>query len=346
MPESSLQSDSRTGWWSDYVGQFENLPGPDRLAYEAARERQKTLTKPPGSLGRLEDLACWLAGWQRREPPRLDKAQMLVFAGNHGVTAQGVSPYPSSVTAQMVENFENGGAAICQLCEVQSAELAVAALDLDTPTEDITEAPAMTGEECRAAMNRGAEAVPWDADILLLGEMGIGNTTVAAALAYALLGGAAADWTGPGTGLDADGVARKAEVVTRAVALHGPHIAHPFEALRRLGGRELAAIAGAILEARAQDIPVLLDGYVCTAAALVLEKAQKGALDHCLAAHLSAEPAHGKLLAALGKAPVLDLGMRLGEGTGAALALGVLRGAVAAHNGMATFASAGIDDRD
>ncbi len=176
--------------------------------------------------------------------------------------------------------------------------------------------------------------------------MGIGNTTAAAALCCALLGGSPAFWTGPGTGLDAQGVSRKADIVSRALDLHVKHCAHPFEALRRLGGRELAAITGALLEARKRRIPVLLDGYVCGAASLVLEKAKTGALDHCLAGHISAEPAHGHLLESLGKEPVVDLGMRLGEGTGAAVALGVLRGAIAAHNGMATFTDAKVDGRE
>lgn len=346
MSASENHTDAELHWRDRIARALGALPGPDPDALAAARARQKTLTKPPGALGRLEDLACWLAGWQGRERPRLERVEALVFAGNHGVTAQGVSPYRASVTAQMVENFKSGGAAICQLCEAYGAELRVIALDLDRPTADMTLEPAMSAEECSEAIAEGARAVKPGGDVLLLGEMGIGNTTCAAALCCALLGGEPQDWTGPGTGLDAPGVARKAEVVGRALALHQEHCARPFEALRRLGGRELAAITGAILEARAQSIPVLLDGYVCCAAALVLEKARAGALDHCLAGHLSAEPAHGRLLAALGKKPVADLGMRLGEGTGAGIALGILRGAVAAHNGMATFADAGIDNRE
>ena len=333
-------------WYEKFVRTLGALPAPDGEAQAAARARQDTLTKPPGALGRLEDFACWLAAWQGREKPSLEHVDVLVFAGNHGVTAQGVSPYPPSVTAQMVANFESGGAAICQLCEVFGAELSVIALDLDNPTADMTLEPAMSVAACEDALARGASAIPQQTELLLLGEMGIGNTTSAAALACALLGGDAAEWTGPGTGLDEQGVARKAEVVARAVALHGRHCAHPLEALRRLGGRELAAITGAILEARTRRVPVLLDGYVCCAAALVLEKACKGALDHCLAGHVSAEPAHGRLLVALGKEPIVDLGMRLGEGTGAAIALGILRGALSAHNGMASFAQAGVDNRE
>jgi nicotinate-nucleotide--dimethylbenzimidazole phosphoribosyltransferase len=332
-------------WWKALASSLEELPVSDEKAYAAARARQDTLTKPPGALGRLEDFACWLAAWQGRKTPRLDQAEALVFAGNHGVTAQGVSPYPSSVTSQMVVNFQNGGAAICQLCEAYGAKLSVIALDLDTPTADMTLEPAMSVKSFEDFFARGRAAVPKNADILLLGEMGIGNTTAAAALCCALLGGSPAFWTGPGTGLDVHGVALKADVVARALKLHTKHCAHPFETLRRVGGYELAAIAGAILEARVRSIPVLLDGYVCGAAALVLEKIKAGALDHCLAGHLSAEPAHLRLLEYLGKEPVVDLGMRLGEGTGAAVALSILRGAVAAHNGMATFAEAHVDGR-
>jgi nicotinate-nucleotide--dimethylbenzimidazole phosphoribosyltransferase len=341
-----VRRDEHAARWEDLARTLEALPGPDTQAYEAARARQDALTKPPGALGRLEDFACWLSQWQGRDTPRLERVEVLVFAGNHGVTAQGVSPYPPSVTAQMVLNFESGGAAICQLCDAYDAKLTVIPLDLDKPTEDMTLAPAMSAEECENSIASGRAAVHEDTDLLLLGEMGIGNTTAASALCCALLGGSPTFWTGPGTGLDAKGVSRKSDVVSRTLALHVKHCAYPFEALRRLGGRELAALVGAIMEARSRHIPVLLDGYVCCAAALVLEKAKAGALDHCLAGHVSAEPAHLRLLQSLGKQPVVDLDMRLGEGTGAAIALGILRGAVAAHNGMATFAQAQVDNRE
>ena len=209
MPPDRSQPELKEVWWAEIVRDLEEFPELNWRIYDAARERQDTLTKPQGALGRLEDFACWLAGWQGREEPRLDKARMVVFAGNHGVTAQGVSPFPSSVTAQMVENFSGGGAAICQLCEAYDADLNVVSLSLDQPTADITQAPAMSIDECRTALMKGAEAVKGDSDILLLGEMGIGNTTVAAALCHAMLGSEASDWAGPGTGLDAPGVARK-----------------------------------------------------------------------------------------------------------------------------------------
>ena len=271
--------------------------------------------------------------------------QALVFAGNHGICARGVSPYPASVTAQMVANFAAGGAAISRLTRTYGAALEVIALDLDRPTSDFTVSPAMSEAECLDAVGRGAAAVPDRADLLLLGEMGIGNTTVAAALCCALFGGAPASWVGPGTGLDDAGMARKSEAVAAGVALHRLHLDDPFEVLCRVGGREQAALVGAILAARRRSIPVVLDGFVCCAAAAVVARLVPGGLGHCLAGHRSAEPAHGRLLEMLGLAPLLDLGMRLGEGSGAAMALGILRGAVACHADMATFAEAGVDDR-
>jgi len=316
------------------------LPAFDAAAAAAARARQAELTKPPGSLGRLEELAAFVAGWRADPRPRLARAQALVFAGNHGVCAQGINPFPQAVTAQMVANFRAGGAAINQLCGVAGAELSVVALDLDRPTADFTGAPAMTEAEALAALRAGAEAVDPAADVVLLGEMGIGNSTVAAALAHALFGGAAADWVGPGTGADAAGVARKAEVVARGRARHAGLA--PMATLAALGGREQAALCGAVLAARAARMPVILDGFICTAAVAPLHAADPALIAHCLAGHRSAEPGHARLLAAMGLAPLLDLGLRLGEGTGAALALGVLRGALACHDGMATFAEAGI----
>lgn len=316
------------------------LPGPDQAAIEAAQARQAELTKPPGSLGRLEELAAFMAGWRGTGRPRIDRAQALVFAGNHGICAQGVNPFPQAVTALMVANFEAGGAAINQLCRVAGAELQVVALELDTPTADFTQGPAMSEGECLEALRRGAAAVAQDADIVILGEMGIGNSTVSAALANAICGGAAEDWVGRGTGSDAEGLARKAAVVAHGVQRHAG--LGPMHVLAALGGREQAAICGAVLAARAARIPVLLDGYICTAAVAPLHGAKPNLLDHCLIGHLSAEPGHARLAEAMGKAPILSLGMALGEGTGAALALSVLRGALACHNDMATFSEAGI----
>lgn len=328
--------------YDDIAKQFEYLPAADTDAQNASSSREGNLTKPAGSLGRLEELSAWCAAWQGRHPAALDNVQILVFAGNHGITAQGVSAFPPEVTVQMVANFASGGAAINQLAAVQGAELRVTPLDLDTPTADFTVAPAMTEAECAAAFTTGFDAVSGDLDALIVGEMGIGNTTTAAALACALFGGAAADWTGPGTGLDAAGVALKTRAVAAAMERHGEDIGDPVHALRCVGGRELAAMAGAVLAARHRRVPVILDGFVTTAAVAVLEKAVPGALDHCVAGHVSGEPGHRRLLERLDKAPLLDIGMRLGEASGAAVALGILRCALAAHNGMATFDEAAV----
>ena len=321
-----------------------SLPGPDAAATAAAMARDAMLTKPAGSLGRLEDLAIWVAGWQGKARPRIENPLVLIFAGNHGVTARGVSAFPAEVTVQMVANFRAGGAAINQLARTFGARMEVHALNLDQPTGDFTAGPAMTEDEVIAAIATGWNAVDPKADLLVTGEMGIGNTTVAAALAAALYGGAAGDWTGRGTGVDDAGLALKTAVVAEGLALHAGVLGDPLQVLRCLGGRELAAMAGAIARARVERIPVILDGFICTAAAAVLERAAPGALDHAVAGHVSAEGAHRRLLAALGKVPLLDLGLRLGEGSGAALAIGVVQGAVACHSGMATFAEAGVAD--
>lgn len=317
-------------------------PGPNEDARKGAQDRNGQLTKPPGALGRLEDLAIWYAAWRGGARPEITSPQVIIFAGNHGVCAQGVSAFPPEVTAQMVANFEHGGAAINQLSKAFGAKMDVYPIALDMPTADFTTAPAMTESEFIAALQIGWAAVDPEADLVVTGEMGIGNTTSAAAVAVAVLGGLASDWTGRGTGVDDDGLARKTDVVARGLALHAT--TDPLEALRCLGGRELAGMAGAIAAARHHRIPVILDGFICCAAAASLAKAVDGALDHTVAGHLSAEGAHQKLLDALGKQPLLQLGLRLGEGSGAALAIGVLKGAVACHSGMATFAEAGVAD--
>ncbi|MGC1487032.1 MAG: nicotinate-nucleotide--dimethylbenzimidazole phosphoribosyltransferase [Albidovulum sp.] len=322
----------------------DSLPKADAEAAAAARVRQNSLTKPPGSLGRLEELAEFMAEWRATARPEIWGAQALVFAGNHGICAQGVNPYPQAVTAQMVANFQGGGAAINQLCAVNGAALSVIALDLDRPTGDFTERAAMSEDECLDALNQGAAAVDPGADVLILGEMGIGNSTVAAALAAACFGGPVADWVGAGTGSDTAGIARKVDAIERGLALHASTKGNAPAILAALGGREQAAICGAVLAARAARIPVILDGFICTAAAAVLHAADARLLDHCLVGHVSAEPGHRKLLDAIGKRPVLEFDMRLGEGSGAALALGILRAALACHNGMATFGEAGVSE--
>lgn len=327
--------------FDDFRNLLNNLPGPDEAAVAAVRERDAQLTKPAGALGRLEEIAEWLAAWTGRAPA-VTRPLVAVFAGNHGVVEQGVAPYPASVTAQMVENFAAGGAAINQICIAHDLGLKVFDLALDYPTVDITQDAAMDEKTCAATMAFGMEAVAGGTDLLCIGEMGIGNTTVAAAIFHGLYGGKAEDWVGPGTGSAGDVLKRKIDAVSRAVELHKAHLSDPLEVLRRLGGREIAAMAGAILAARMERIPVVIDGYVATAAAAVLHAANPAALDHCLAGHVSAEPAHAKVLERIGKQPLLSLGMRLGEGTGAALAAGIVKSAALCHSGMATFAEAGV----
>ena len=327
---------------ADYDHAIANLPVADETAANAARDRQGQLTKPPGSLGRLEDLAIWMAGWQGQEKPEINAPSCLIFAGNHGIAALGVSAFPADVTAQMVGNFAAGGAAINQLTKAAGASLDVIALDLDQPTADFTQSPAMSADETLAAMAKGAEAIPQDADMLLVGEMGIGNTTAAAAVSMATLGGDAASWVGRGTGVDDNGLKLKADVISRGMATNQDMMGSGFGILSALGGREMAAIAGAVLAARHRRIPVLLDGYISTASALPLFKDNPNALDHCLISHRSQEPGHHQIIEKTGLMPLLDLGMRLGEGSGAATALPIVKSALAAHNGMATFAEAGV----
>ncbi len=323
-----------------------DLPGPDRAAAEQAEEREPQLTKPQGSLGRLEELACWLAAWQGGRPLGMETPAACVFAGNHGVTERGVSAFPAAVTQQMVANFEQGGAAINQLCKTFGIELRVEAMDLETPVGDFTKAPAMSDNACAAAIAFGMARVPETADVLCLGEMGIGNTSSAAAIAMALHGGEAALWTGPGTGVAGEALSNKTAVVGEGVRLHADEMSDGLEVLCCLGGRELAAIAGAVIGARLKSIPVLLDGYVSTAAAAPLLALNAQALDHCQVAHVSAEPGHRLLLEKIDKRPLLALDMRLGEASGAALAVGILKAAVNCHTGMATFAEAGVSDKD
>ncbi len=321
------------------------FPGPDPAAIAATQRRDQTLTKPPGALGRLEELAAWMAAWQGRHPPRAAHPRICVFAGNHGVAARGVSAFPQEVTKQMVANFLAGGAAVNQLSALVDADLQVYELDLDHPTADFTQSPAMDEAECCRAIAYGMTAVVDGLDILCVGEMGIANTTSGAAIAHALFGGAAEDWTGAGTGVTGSAYAAKITAVRDGVARHQAHKNDPLEILRCLGGRELAAIVGAIIAARMARTPVLLDGYTTTAAAAILWKMDPTALDHCQVGHLSAEGAHRRLCEILGKKPILDLGMRLGESSGAALAVSILKAATACHADMATFAEAAVSGK-
>lgn len=322
-----------------------DLPAGSDAAADAVSRRQDTLTKPRGSLGKLEQIAAWLGRWQGRDMPGLDRVKVIVFAGNHGVTAQGVSAYPSEVTVQMVANFAGGGAAINQLARLAGAELSVIPLDLNHPTGDFTQTVAMTEAEFLAAVSTGYEAVDDDLDLICFGEMGIGNTTPAAAIAAGLFGGTGRDWAGRGTGVDDSGLERKFAAIDAGLARHAATLTDPLAVAANLGGRELAAILGATLAARHHGIPVLLDGFVVTAAAAPLSKLHAEGLAHTLSAHVSAEAGHRQLLEALQLSPLLDLGMRLGEGSGACLAVNLVRSALECHARMASFAEAGVTDK-
>ncbi len=319
-----------------------HLPEGNAAAVAGVVAREQHLTKPQGSLGRLEEMTQWLARWQGTATPRLDHPRTAVFAGNHGVCAQGVSAFPQAVTAQMVANFRHGGACVNQLVGQIDGDLNVYELDLDHPTADMSQGPAMDDQRVSEALSFGMMAVEPGIHILALGEMGIGNTTAAAAICLALFGGAAEEWTGPGTGVTGEALSHKARIVRQAVETNAASMTDGLETLRCVGGLELAAICGSIVAARLAKVPVLLDGFICTAAAACLHAIDARLLDHCLVAHQSAEPGHAKLCAALGKDPLLNLGMRLGEGSAATLAIALLRSALACHLGMATFEEAQV----
>lgn len=321
-------------------------PDGDESAVAAVRARDAQLTKPPGSLGALEGLVEFLARWQGRAVPRLDNPMVTIFAGNHGVTDQGVSAFPREVTAQMVANFTNGGAAISQICALHEINLRVFELALELPTGDITLEPALDDKMCAATIAYGMEAIAGKPDLICLGEMGIGNTTVAAAVYAALYGGSGADWVGRGTGVDDAGLARKADAVDRALARHAGELDHPLAILARLGGREIAAMLGALIAARHQKVPVIVDGFVATCAAAIAHAVNPASIDHCLFAHVSAESGHGRALEAMGQTALLNLGMRLGEGSGAALAAVMAKTALHLHNNMATFESASVSTKE
>ena len=345
-------------WW------LQPCPPMDEDVLAQAGERQQQLTKPAGSLGPLETVAVQLAGLQRRLKPQVDQVWIAIFAGDHGVVAEGVSPYPQEVTGQMLHNFVNGGAAISVLARELAAQLEVidlgnATLTADLPgvrhlhiapgTGNFVIGPAMTSAQCQAALQAGqASALRAQADgtdLFIGGEMGIGNTTAAAALACALLGSPLQELVGAGTGLDADGVSRKARVIERALAYHGPLTDDPLRALMCLGGLEIAALVGAYLTCGQQRIAVLVDGYICSVAALVAVRLNPSLRPWLLFGHRGAEPGHRLVLEALQGRPLLDLGLRLGEGSGAALAVPLLRLACALHAQMATFAEAAVADR-
>lgn len=337
-------------------------PAPSEAHEKAARARQAVLTKPPGSLGRLETLAITLAGLQATDRPRAARAPIILFAADHGVTAQGISAFPASVTVEMLRNFAAGGAAVSVLARELGVPLVVvdvgtlaaepvAGVVTDKPcrgTADFTSAPAMTADQCEAALAAGRRAVEKaaPADLLLFGEMGIGNTTSAAAVASVLLDRTPGEIAGAGTGLDADGIAHKVDVIQRAIARHGLSAkTAPGRVLEAVGGLEIAALAGAIVAAAQKGIPVLVDGFIVSVAALLAVRLNASVRPWLVFAHRSAERGHALVLEAFDARPILDLDMRLGEGSGAAAALSVLRLACALHNGMATFEEAAVSGR-
>ncbi|VAW23879.1 Nicotinate-nucleotide--dimethylbenzimidazole phosphoribosyltransferase [hydrothermal vent metagenome] len=323
-----------------------DLPKGSTSAVEMVRQRDKTLTKPLGSLGQLEYLVEFMARWQETDKPAMNNPMVAIFAGNHGVTDQAISAFPSSVTAQMVANFTAGGAAISQISKLHGLNLRVFELAIDIPTGDITCIPALSDRACAATIAYGMEAIAGEPDLLCIGEMGIGNTTIAAAIYAALFGGTGSDWVGAGTGIDEAGIGRKAKTVDRALALHKENLDHPLKILARIGGREFAAMLGAIVAARHQKIPVIIDGYVATAAAAIAYAMNPEILNHCIFAHVSDENAHGKALKEMNKQPMLDLGMRLGEGSGAALGAVLVKTALHIHHNMATFGDANVDEKE
>ena len=321
------------------------IPQFDLITANKARDLQKQLTKPIGSLGKLEEFAIWMAGWQKKIKPTIKNPHCLIFAGNHGISNKGVSSYPSEVTFQMVENFKNGGAAINQLCKLANIKLTVIPIDLDKPTRDFSEEKAMKKGEVLSFMKVGFESVPSDCDLLISGEMGIANTASASAISSALFNEPVEEMTGIGTGIDKYQLSKKIKIIKRALELHGTNFNDPASILSCYGGKEIAAIAGSVISARLMSIPVLLDGFVSTAAASSLTLFKKRILDHCLISHLSAEPGHAKILKNLKKEPILDLNLRLGEGSGAATALLILRAALATHSGMSTFDEAKVSKK-
>ena len=312
---------------------------PDQAARAAVAARASRILRPAGAFERLDEIAVWLAGWQRSATPRVDRPAIVIFAADHGVVAEGVSTVPSEVTTALVRAMGEGVATASVMARAIGASLDVVDVGVGAPTGNIAIGPAMDEKRYATSFETGRAAVP-DADLLVLGEMGIGNTTAAAAVAAVIYGGTAEMWTGRGTGVDEAGLARKVAVVETARARAGSR--GPMEALREVGGCELVAIAGAISEARARSIPVVLDGFVVTAAAAALEAATPGALDHCITGHRSPEPGHGLLLEKLGMRPLLDLGLRLGEGSGALAAVPLVRLAAAAVTEVATFDEFGL----
>jgi nicotinate-nucleotide--dimethylbenzimidazole phosphoribosyltransferase len=323
---------------------LDGLPGPDSVARAAVRARADAVLRPAGALARLDEIAVWLAGWQGTTRPAVDRPATIVFVADHGVAAAEVSAYPAEVTKSMLAALEAGVATAAVMSDAVGARFLVADVGVGQPTGDIRTEPALSVRRFDESVDAGRDAVAaaadGGADLLVLGEMGIGNTTAAAAVCAAAFRGSAGDWTGRGTGVDDATFARKLAAVAAARARSAGMA--PIEILRLAGGAELVAIAAAVVEARRRSIPVILDGFVVGASVAPLHLARRGSLDHCIAGHVSAESGHARLLAELEKDPVVDLGMRLGEGSGALVALPIVRLAAASVTGVATFEERGL----
>jgi len=349
----------RLNKWLSEIGEL------DEKAMQEAKRRQDQLTKPRGSLGRLEELACRIAGITGRANPDVNRKRIVLFAADHGVTLEGVSAYPREVTAQMVKNFLHGGAAINAIArsfgvEVEVVDIGVDAEFPDTPglvkrkvsrgTSSITKGPAMTIEQVVSAITAGVEraevAVQYGVKLLGTGDMGIGNTTPSSALYAALLDREPVEVTGRGTGVDDQGLARKIKVVEQALQVNREKLTDPLSTLAALGGFEIGGLCGLIIGAAMNRMPVVIDGFISSAAALVAIRMKPVIQRYCIFGHLSQEQGHKLLFRELGERPLLDLDLRLGEGTGAALAMGIIQAAMEAHNGMTTFESAGVSNKE
>ncbi|WP_332065527.1 nicotinate-nucleotide--dimethylbenzimidazole phosphoribosyltransferase [Bartonella sp. CB189] len=320
--------------FDDFRALLTNLPVADEFSIVLAKKRQKNLTRVRGSLGKLGDIAVWYAGWRGVGKPVVMRPLVAIFAGNHGITDENITPFLQSMTQEMVKKFSDGGAAINQVCIAYDLGLKIFDLALEYPTMNITRDAAMDERSAAATMAFGMESIAGGTDLLCIGEMGIGNSVIASALCLALFGGEVEEWVESSIESEKSFYQRKIAAVKTAVSLHKHHFDDPFEIMRCLGGREIAAIVGAILAARMEKIPVILDGFVATAAAAILYKMHPRALDHAIVGHVSSELVHRKLLEKIGKEPLLDLNMNVEEGVGAAVAAGIVKAAVLTHTQM------------
>ena len=330
--------------FNELVQFINEMPKIDQEAIDLVRKRDQSLLKPNGSLGVLEELVEWVAGWQGSYPPRVDNLSLSIFISNHETANNhAISPFPTSVTEALVKSFRSDHAVGNQICKTHNIGLQVFDLAIEMPTNDITLAPAMLENDCITTILYGREALSSNPDILCLGDAGIGNTTISSAICSALYGGEIDEWVGPGTGASQEMIQKKIEVIKKSQKIHPNR--DPFEILRCFGGREFAAILGAILAARFERVPVVLDGFPVCAAAAILHSISPNSIDHCYIGHRSAEPGHSKLLAKINKIPLIDLKMRLGEGSGAAMAIPIIMSAVNIHNNTSTFEEANVPNQ-